>query len=111
MKISTHVKNTYSKLGIEARDIHEWIDGLFDHKRFEKFCHTGALGDFNPYDHRRQRHCREAADDAVKEFIEKYPEEIIRIVFEDHVREDYFGFFPSRADYDDPNFHEKYHIY
>jgi hypothetical protein len=111
MKIETHKKLTMEKFGFEAEDIHEWIDGLFDHKRFEEFCRTGILGDFNPYDHRKHRHCREAVEEAVKIFKDKYPEEIIRKVFEFHVREDYFGYYPSKEDFEKEEFLNKYHIH
>jgi hypothetical protein len=111
MKIATHMKKTVEKFGVEAEDIHEWIDEFFDHERFKNFCETGVLGDFNPYDHRKYRHYREAAEEAVEVFKDKYPEELIRKIFESHVREDYFGYYPSKKDFEKQKFHDKYHIY
>lgn len=109
MKISTHMKITELMYGIEGREIHEWIDALFDKKRFEEYLETGILGDFNPYDHRKHRHCREAADEAVHALKHLYSEDTIRMVFELHVRGDYSGYFPSRSDFGKKDFEEKYH--
>lgn len=111
MKIATHKKKTMEKFGVEAEDIHEWIDGLFDQKRFNEFCQTGVLGDFNPYEHRKHRHCKEAIEEAVEIFKGKYSEDIIRKVFESHIKEDYFGYYPSKKDFEKEEFWNKYHIY
>ena len=109
MKLSTHIRVTREKLGVEAEDIHKWIDGCFDHKRFEEFKRTGFFGNFNPYSHRIHRHCQEAVEECVAEFKDRYSEELIRRVFELHVRTDYSGEFPERKEFHDPGFHEKHH--
>ncbi|OGV31033.1 MAG: hypothetical protein A2020_00155 [Lentisphaerae bacterium GWF2_45_14] len=111
MKIATHKKVTLEKFGVEAADIHEWIDGLFDHKSFNEFCRTGVLAGFNPYEHRKYRHCKEAVEEAIEIFKDRYTEDIIRKVFESHVREDYFGYYPSIDDFGKEKFLKKYHIY
>lgn len=109
MRLSEHMKNTFRDVGVEARDIHEWIDAFFDHERFQKFLRTGFPGDYNPYDHRVHRHCREALLECLEAFKETYSEDVVKAVFEHHVRADYEGYFPSRKDFEDWLFHEKYH--
>ena len=110
MKLETHMTITLKKFGVEAGDIHEWIDGLFDHTRFKHFLETGVLIDgYDPYDHRVHRHCLEAENECVTVFVDTYPEETIRAVFQQHVRDDYGGHYPVRDEFDDPEFHEKHH--
>lgn len=109
MKITTHAKITRKELGYDAVDIHEWIDAFFDRPRFEEFKRTGVLGDYNPYDHRERRHCKEVVEECVEAFQEKYPENVVRQVFELHVRGDYDGYYPSKKDFENRCFHLKYH--
>jgi hypothetical protein len=110
MRLDTHKANSLAAYGVEAEDIHEWIDGFFDHSRFHYFIKTGIRVDgFDPYDHRVHRHCMEAENECVVVFRERYPEDIIRKVFEQHIRDDYDGHYPNRDDFDEPSFLEKYH--
>lgn len=110
MKIETHMKNSVDKCGIEGRDIHEWIDGHFEHDKFALFLRTGILPvDWNPYDHRVHRHCEEAFEECVSEFRDKYSEDEIRAVFESHLLDDYHGYIPKRDDFLKSDFHDKYH--
>ena len=110
MRCETHMKSTLEKLGVEAVDVHQWIDALFDHSRYRFFIKTGVRVDgFDPYDHRRHRHCMEAEDECVKVFVERYPEAVVRAVFEQHIRDDYEGDYPRRDDFDDPAFQERHH--
>lgn len=109
MRLATHEKNTKKLFGVKGTDIHQWIDGHFDHQQFQRFIKTGFLGDFNPYDHRVHRHCEEAIEECIEEFKDKYPPDLIIKIFESHVKDDYYGYFPSKKDFDDPDFHDKYH--
>lgn len=127
MKISEHADHTEKLYGLRAEDIHKWIDGYFDREGFDQFLRYGYpryadsgrgnadreqeenLSRFDPYDHRRYRHCREALPDAVREFSELYTEEQIRQVFECHIRDDYHNYIPTREDFTNGRFSEKYH--
>ena len=109
MKISTHAERTKKLVGIRAEDIHKWIDGFFDAEGFGHFLRTGSRGGFNPYNHRKYRHCAEALDDAFKEFEGQYTPEQIKAVFECHIRDDYDGFIPLQEDFESGAFAEKYH--
>lgn len=109
MTAAEHAKRTKKLVGIRAEDIHKWIDGFFDAEGFDKFLLSGRSPDFNPYDHRRHRHCREALEEAYEEFGGKYTREQIKAVFESHVRDDYDGYLPSRLDFLQGTFSEKYH--
>ena len=110
MKIETHKKRSLAEFGVEAEDIHEWIDGFFDHSRFNAFLRTGVRVDgFDPYDHRIHRHCKDAEDECVETFLKHYSEKVIRGIFEQHIRDDYDGYYPDRTDFDRDDFHEKYH--
>ncbi|MCK5148206.1 cache domain-containing protein [bacterium] len=109
MNIRDHADRTYEAYGIRAEDIHKWIDGFFDVEGFDRFLRAGQSPGFNPYDHRKFRHCREALEDAYLEFGEAYSGDEIRQVFESHVRDDYDGYIPSRADFTQGTFEEKYH--
>jgi PAS domain S-box-containing protein len=109
MKISTHADQTEKLLGFRAEDIHKWIDGFFDAESFGHFLKTGRRSGFNPYNHRKYRHCVEALEDAYKEFGEKYTHEQIKDVFECHIRDDYDGFIPLQEDFESGMFAEKYH--
>lgn len=109
MKISEHADHTEELYNLRAEDIHKWIDGYFDRQSFEQFMRTGKTSGYNPYDHRKFRHCREALPEVLKEFSHKYTEEQIRQIFECHIKDDYDNYIPSRIDFADGTFSEKYH--
>lgn len=109
MKISIHADRTEKRVGIRAEDIHKWIDGFFDAESFGHFVRTGSRSGFDPYNHRKYRHCAEALDDACKAFEGEYPREQIKAVFECHIRDDYDGFIPLQEDFESGAFAEKYH--
>ncbi|MEE9369342.1 MAG: hypothetical protein V3V05_10855 [Pontiella sp.] len=99
VKISTHADHTEKLVGIRLEDIHKWIDGFFDAADFDHFVKTGSRRGFNPYNHRKYRHCAEALEDAYAEFEGKYTREQINAVFECHLRDDYDGFIPLQEDF------------
>lgn len=110
MKLETHIANSLKKCGIAGRDIHEWIDAHFEHDKFAKFINSGILPvDWNPYDHRAERHCLEALDVCLLKFSESYSADDIEAVFKSHLSDDYRGYLPRRTDFDNPKFHNKYH--
>jgi PAS domain S-box-containing protein len=109
MKISEHADRTEKQMGIRAEDIHKWIDGFFDREGFRHSISTGNRRGFNPYNHRKHRHCAEALEDAYREFSGKYTRGQIRAVFESHLRDDYDGFIPLQEDFESGMFSEKYH--
>jgi PAS domain S-box-containing protein len=109
MKISEHADRTERLFGVRGEDIHRWIDGFFDHNGQEHGETMAKELDFDPYSHRRFRHCKEALAEAVKEFGGKYTNQQIRDVFEAHIRDDYHGYLPSRADFENGSFTAKYH--
>ncbi len=110
MKIATHADRTEKLVGVRAEDIHKWIDGFFDAESFGLFLQSGGKDDgFNPYNHRKYRHCAEALEDAYKAFEGQYPREQIKAVFEQHIRDDYDGFIPLQEDFERGTFTEKYH--
>lgn len=96
-------------MGVRAEDIHKWIDGFFDAESFNHFLRTGSRRGFDPYNHRKYRHCAEALEDAYREFESKYTREQIKAVFESHLRDDYDGFIPLQEDFESGMFTEKYH--
>jgi len=96
-------------VGIRAEDIHKWIDGFFDGESFDHFVKTGSTRGFNPYNHRKYRHCSEALEDAYAEFEGHYTREQIKAVFECHLRDDYDGFIPLQEDFESGMFTDKYH--
>ena len=109
MKISSHADQTEKRVGIRAEDIHKWIDGFFDEESFEHFLKTGSQNEFNPYNHRKYRHCAEALEDAYREFSDRYSKSDIKAIFECHIRDDYDGFIPLQEDFESGAFTEKYH--
>ncbi len=109
MRISSHADRTEKLVGLRAEDIHKWIDGFFDAESFGHFLKTGSRSGFDPYNHRKYRHCAEALEDACAEFGGKYTREQIRAVFECHIRDDYDGFIPLQEDFESGTFSEKYH--
>ena len=109
MKLSQHADRTEKIVGIRAEDIHTWIDGLFDPESFDVFVKAGKFDGYNPYDHRKFRHCIESLQDAYEEFEGKYTREQIKAVFECHLKDDYNGYLPTREDFENGTFTEKYH--
>lgn len=111
MKIKQHAENTEKLCGYRAVDIHEWIDQYFDLKRFRRASRWGFLDGYNPFDHRKYLHYKEALPKVLKEFDGKYPADIIEKVFLQHLQDDYKGYIPSREDFEDMEFLRKYHRY
>jgi PAS domain S-box-containing protein len=111
MKLSQHADRTEKLVGIRAEDIHKWIDGLFDPESFDVFVKAGKFDGYDPYDHRKFRHCIESLPEAYKEFEGKYSKEQIKAVFECHIKDDYNGYLPTREDFENGTFTEKYHEY
>lgn len=124
MKISEHADHTEQLYGIRAEDIHKWIDGYFDREGFDQFLQSGSrIGrisgqgsrsghipeGYDPYGHRKFRHCREALPEAIREFSGRYSSDQVKRVFERHVRDDYNNYIPTRADFSNGKFSEKYH--
>jgi PAS domain S-box-containing protein len=109
MKISEHATRTEQLFGIRAEDIHQWIDGFFDYQGSDHALRMAKSMDYDPYDHRRFRHCKEALAEAIQEFGGKYTHQQIKDVFETHIRDDYDGYLPSRADFENGTFTAKYH--
>ncbi|MEX0321866.1 MAG: DUF294 nucleotidyltransferase-like domain-containing protein [Puniceicoccaceae bacterium] len=109
MKLSEHADHTEKVVGIRAEDIHKWIDRFFDLEGFDNFLRHGKTEGFDPYGHRKYRHCIEALEDAYAEFEGKYTREQIKGVFETHLKDDYGGYVPAQKDFEDGKFHEKYH--
>ncbi|MEZ8100783.1 DUF294 nucleotidyltransferase-like domain-containing protein [Vibrio bivalvicida] len=109
MKISEHADRTEHLYGIRAEEIHRWIDGFFDYNGQEHSETMAKEVEFDPYSHRRFRHCKEALSEAIQEFGGKYTSQQIKEVFETHVRDDYHGYLPTRADFENGSFTAKYH--
>ncbi len=109
MKLHEHEERTLKLTGIRATDIHKWIDGFFDAEGFTRFLISGRKPGYNPYDHRKHRHCAEALEDAYKEFEGKYTRPQIKAVFECHIKDDYNGYIPAREDFENGTFKEKFH--
>lgn len=109
MNLEGHADSSFGRCGLRAPDIHRWIDGYFDPAGFKRFLISGNALEDDPFAHRSHRHCREAEEDALREFSGRYSEAEIRAVFESHLMDDYDGYVPSRADFDNPRFLERYH--
>lgn len=109
MNTRLHADRTEKMCGLRAEDIHRWIDGLFDVEGFDQFLRVGRTPGYDPYDHRKFRHCAEALPEAYAEFKSLYTRDQIRAVFESHVRDDYDGYLPCREDFENGTFAEKYH--
>lgn len=109
MKIAEHADRTEQLVGLRAEDIHRWIDGFFDVESFDDFLRRGPGQGFDPYKHRKYRHCAEALETAFREFEGTYTREQIKAVFERHVRDDYDGLIPLQEDFESGAFTEKYH--
>ena len=109
MKISEHAERTRQLFGTRAEDIHKWIDGFFDHESFGEFMQSGNALNYDPYEHRKFRHCKEALEEAYQEFEGKYSRKLIKDIFECHLKDDYNGYLPNRDDFKNGTFTEKYH--
>lgn len=109
MQITRHADRSEALTGLRAEDIHQWIDGFFDADSFNDFKRSGRASDYDPYNHRKYRHCAEALEDAYKIFEDRYRRDQIKAVFESHIRDDYQGYMPSQEDFENGTFTEKYH--
>lgn len=109
MDLKRHADHTEQLIGVRAEDIHAWIDSLFDTESFNQFIQSGKRPNYDPYEHRKHRHCKEALNEAYREFEEKYTHQQIKSVFETHLKDDYDGYIPHREDFDNSSFTEKYH--
>jgi len=109
MQIAQHADRSEALTGVRAEDIHQWIDGFFNAESFHDFQCAGQRADFDPYIHRKYRHCAEALEDAYKIFGERYSRAQIKAVFESHIRDDYQGYMPHQEDFENGTFAEKYH--
>ena len=109
MQIEQHADRSQQATGLRAEDIHQWIDGFFNAESFQDIRSGGFAPGFNPYNHRKYRHCAEALEDAYRIFADRYTREQIRAVFESHIRDDYNGYMPSQQDFENGTFVEKYH--
>ena len=109
MKLEDHVKRTEELFGIPGQDIHQWLDGFFDTSSFERLLAGQSPANYNPYAHRKFRHCVEGLEEAYEKFEGKYSREEIKNVFETHVKDDYRGYLPKREDFENGTFTEKYH--
>jgi CBS domain-containing protein len=108
MKFEEHVEHTKKLYGVSGGDIHSWIDNFYDRDKIEKLSGSNAVA-FNPYDHRRYRHHKQALPEAIKEFKSTYPPEVVKAVFEQHLLDDYDGYIPDKSDFIDPDFLDRYH--
>jgi CBS domain-containing protein len=109
MRTSEHADRTEKLIGIRAEDIHKWIDGFFDFEGFEDFLKSENYTKYDPYDHRKFRHCIEALEEAYEFFKDKYSKEQIKSVFESHLKDDYNGYLPKREDFENGTFTVQYH--
>lgn len=109
MKLEDHVKRTEELFGIPGKDIHQWLDGFFDTSSFERLLAGQGPANYDPYSHRKFRHCVEGLEEAFEKFEDKYSREEIKNVFETHVKDDYRGYLPKREDFENGTFTEKYH--
>ena len=109
MQLDQHAERSEELTGLRAEDIHQWIDGFFNAESFRNLQSSGPPPGFDPYTHRKYRHCAEALEDAYKIFEGRYTREQIKAVFESHIRDDYQGYIPSQEDFENGTFAEKYH--
>ena len=110
MKLEEHAKHTEELFGIPGEDIHKWLDGFFDASAFDKLLAGERPAGYDPYSHRKYRHCVEGLEEAYEKFEGKYTREEIKNIFETHVKDDYQGYIPKRKDFENDTFTEKYHI-
>jgi PAS domain S-box-containing protein len=109
MKLEEHVKRTEELFGVPGKDIHQWLDGFFDTSSFERLLAGQSPAGYDPYSHRKFRHCIEGLEEAYEKFEGKYSREEIKNVFETHVKDDYRGYLPKREDFENGTFTEQYH--
>lgn len=109
MKLEEHVKRTEELFGVPGKDIHQWLDGFFDTSSFERLLAGQGPAGYDPYSHRKFRHCIEGLEEAYEKFEGKYSREEIKNVFETHVKDDYRGYLPKREDFENGTFTEQYH--
>jgi len=109
MKLEEHVKRTEELFSVPGKDIHQWLDGFFDTNSFERLLAGQSPANYDPYSHRKFRHCVEGLEEAYEKFEGKYSREEIKNVFETHVKDDYMGYLPKREDFENGTFTEKYH--
>lgn len=109
MKISDHADHTEKLFGIRGEDIHRWIDGFFEHDGLDHSPRPGKMPKHDPYDHRKFRHCQEALEEAYRQFASIYTKEDIKNIFETHIKDDYGGYIPTRKDFENGMFTQKYH--
>nr|WP_319491439.1 DUF294 nucleotidyltransferase-like domain-containing protein [uncultured Desulfobacter sp.] len=109
MKLEEHVKRTEELFGVPGKDIHQWLDGFFDTSSFERLLAGQGPAGYDPYSHRKFRHCVEGLEEAYEKFEGKYSREEIKNVFETHVKDDYRGYLPKREDFENGTFTEQYH--
>lgn len=109
MNIAQHAERSDARTGLRAEDIHRWIDSFFNAESYADFKKSGRAPTFDPYNHRKYRHCAEALEDAIREFEDRYTPEQIRAVFENHLKDDYNGYIPHQEDFENGTFTEKYH--
>lgn len=109
MKISDHADHTEKRFGIRGEDIHQWIDGFFEHEDLDTSIRSNDIFRNDPYDHRKFRHCREALEEAYREFGSHYAKHDIKNIFETHIQDDYHGYIPTRKDFENGMFTQKYH--
>ena len=110
MKLEEHAKHTEELFGIPGEDIHKWLDGFFDASAFDKLLAGQRPAGYDPYSHRKFRHCVEGLEEAYEKFEGKYTREEIKNIFETHIKDDYQGYLPKREDFENGTFTEKYHI-
>jgi len=109
MQLAYHSERSEALTGLRAEEIHQWIDGFFNAESFCDFQRDGQLADYDPYTHRKYRHCAEALEDAYTIFEGRYTRAQIKAVFESHIRDDYQGYVPQQEDFENGTFAEKYH--
>jgi CBS domain-containing protein len=109
VNIQEHARHTWELHKLRAEDLHKWIDGYFDVDSFQAFLQGHETENYDPYDHRKHRHCREALSQAQQEFKNIYSAEQVKKVFDTHLMDDYQGYIPQRQDFDNPDFRAKYH--
>ena len=109
MKLEEHVKHTEELFSVPGKDIHQWLDGFFDSNSFERLLAGQSPANYDPYSHRKFRHCIEGLEEAYEKFEGKYSREEIKNVFETHVKDDYRGYLPKREDFENGTFTEQYH--
>jgi CBS domain-containing protein len=104
MDLETHCKNTARELGQSYIEIHLWLDEFA-----RAYSQTFYGYETTTFEHRKFRHHREGIDEAVIKFKSKYPEDIVKKVCENHLKDDYGGYVPVKEDFYNPEFIRKHH--